>query len=198
MALHVICKYKITREQSTSARSEKMLTRFCLCVKGPIAIKNRPFRFAFSHLSSQLFSIRASKTQRWPHYNDVTTFEKHQLVRVNIGCYLRYSGTWALNSGSFSGHLKLYCRYLYTCTRPYMINRIWSLKQLWLQVNGHAWFHLHGLHWPVRNGEGAKNSKWKYMFPAGFEPTPRQSMTGKSAPETARPRWLDIKWSVIV
>ena len=25
-----------------------------------------------------------------------------------------------------------------------MINRIWSLKQLWLQVNGHAWFHLHG------------------------------------------------------
>ena len=74
--------------------------------------------------------------------------------------------------------LKLYCRYLYT--RPYMINRIWSLKQLWLQVNGHAWFHLHGLRWPVRNGEGAKNSKWKYMFPVGFELTPRQSMTGKS------------------
>ena len=76
--------------------------------------------------------------------------------------------------------LKLYCMYLYT--RPYMINRIWSLKQLWLQANGHAWFHLHGLRWPVRNGEGAKNSKWKYMSPAGFEPTPRQSMTGKSAP----------------
>ena len=79
--------------------------------------------------------------------------------------------------------LKLYCRYLYT--RPYMINRIWSLKQLWLQVNGHAWFHLHGLRWPVRNGEGTKNSKWKYMFPAGFEPAPRQSMTGKS--ERLRP-----------
>ena len=76
--------------------------------------------------------------------------------------------------------LKLYCRYEYT--RPYMINRIWILKQLWLQVNGHAWFHLHGLSWPVRNGEGAKNSKWKYMFPAGYEPTPRQSSTGKSAP----------------
>ena len=41
------------------------------------------------------------------------------------------------------------------------------------QVNGHAWFHLHGLRWPVRNGEGAKNSKWKYMFQAGFQPTPR-------------------------
>ena len=66
--------------------------------------------------------------------------------------------------------LKLYCGYKYT--RPCMINRIWGLKQLWLQVNGHAWFHLHGLRRPVRNREGAKNSKWKYMSPAGFEPTP--------------------------
>ena len=73
--------------------------------------------------------------------------------------------------------LKLYCRYLYT--RPCMINHIWGLKQLWLQVNGHAWFHLQRLRWPVRNGEGAKNSKWKYMSPAGFEPTPRLSTTGK-------------------
>ena len=74
-------------------------------------------------------------------------------------------------------NLKLYCRYLYT--RPCMINHIWSLKQLWLQVNGHAWFHLQRLRWPIRNGEGAKNSKWKYMSPAGFEPTPCQSTTGK-------------------
>ena len=74
-------------------------------------------------------------------------------------------------------YLKLYCRYLYT--RPCMINHIWSLKQLWLQVNGHAWFHLQRLRWPVRNGEGAKYSKWKYMSPGGFEPTPRQSTTGK-------------------
>ena len=41
------------------------------------------------------------------------------------------------------------------------------------------WFHLQRLRWPVRNGKGAKNSKWKYMSPAGFEPTPRQSTTGK-------------------
>ena len=68
--------------------------------------------------------------------------------------------------------LKLYCGYLYT--RPCMINRIWGLKQLWLQVNGHAWFHLHGIHLPVRNdAEGVKNSKWKYSSPAGFEHTPR-------------------------
>ena len=73
--------------------------------------------------------------------------------------------------------LKLYCSYLYT--RPCMINHIWGLKQLWLQVNGHAWFHLQRLRWPVRNGKGAKNSKWKYMSPVGFEPTPRQSTTGK-------------------
>ena len=73
--------------------------------------------------------------------------------------------------------LKLYCRYLYT--RPCLINHIWGLKQLWLQANGHAWFHLQRLRWPIRIGEGAKNSKWKYMSPAGFEPTLRQSTTGK-------------------
>ena len=77
-----------------------------------------------------------------------------------------------------SWNLKLYCRYLYT--RPCMINHIWGLKQLWLQVNGHASFHLQRLCWPVRNGEGAKNSKWKYMSPVGFEPTHCQSTTGKS------------------
>ena len=76
--------------------------------------------------------------------------------------------------------LKLYWRYEYTT--PCMINCIWGLKQLWLQVNGHAWFHLQRLCWPVRNGEGAKTSKWKYVSPAGFEPTPRLFATGKSAP----------------
>ena len=66
-------------------------------------------------------------------------FKPEQRTIINILCYL-----------------KLYCGYLYT--RPCMINRIWGLKQLWLQVNGHAWFHLHGIHLPVRNGaEGAKN-----------------------------------------
>ena len=74
----------------------------------------------------------------------------------------------------------LYCRYEYT--KPCMINRFWGLKHLWLQVYWHAWFHLQRLRWPVQNGEGAKNSKWKYISPAGLEPTPRQSTTGKSAP----------------
>ena len=87
-----------------------------------------------------------------------------------------FQSVWCLQH-IFATILKLYCRYLYT--RPCMINHIWGLKQLWLQVNGHAWFHLQRLRWPVRNGEGAKNSKWKYMSPAGFEPTPRQSTTGK-------------------
>ena len=71
--------------------------------------------------------------------------------------------------------LKLYCRYLYT--RPCMINHIWGLKQLWLQVNGHAWFHLQRLRWPIRNGEGAKNSKWKYVS-SGIRTHTRQSSTG--------------------
>ena len=48
--------------------------------------------------------------------------------------------------------LKLYCGYKYT--RHCMINRIWGLKQLWLQVNGHAWSHLHGIHWAVRTKLG--------------------------------------------
>ena len=92
--------------------------------------------------------------------------------------YIRRYRIMMLCSSDYVQHtLKLYCRYLYT--KPCMINHIWSLKQLWLQVNGHAWFHLQRLRWPVRNGEGAKNSKWKYMSPAGFEPTPRQSTTGK-------------------
>ena len=42
-----------------------------------------------------------------------------------------------------------------------------------------------------RIGEGAKNSQWKYMSLAGFEPSPRQSTTGMSAPETAQPRGFD-------
>ena len=43
-------------------------------------------------------------------------------------------------SGNVS--LMLYCGYKYT--HPCMINRIWGLKQLWLQMNGHAWFYLQG------------------------------------------------------
>ena len=40
-------------------------------------------------------------------------------------------------------------------------------------------------------GRERKIQKWKYMSPAGFEPTPRQSTTGKSAPWTARPPEVD-------
>ena len=93
------------------------------------------------------------------------------VIHSHIGHKQRYkvSIRWDL-------YLKLYCRYLYT--RPCMINHIWGLKQLWLQVNGHAWFHLQRLRWPVRNGEGAKNSKWKYVS-SGIRTHTRQSTTGK-------------------
>ena len=70
--------------------------------------------------------------------------------------------------------LKLYCGYKYT--RPCMINRIWGLKQLWLQVDGPVGFHLHGLHWAVQKGEGRKNSKTKkegiWFSPMTKAPTP--------------------------
>ena len=62
-------------------------------------------------------------------------------------------------------YLKLYCGYKYT--RPYMINRIWSLKQLWLQVNGHAWFHLHGLRWPFGTG-GSEKFKMEIYVSSGI------------------------------
>ena len=80
---------------------------------------------------------------------------------------------------------------LHKFTRPCMINPICGLKQLWLQVNGYAWLHLHGHRSAFRNGEGVNNSKWKCMSPVGFEPIPCNSMTGNSAFKTARPRRLD-------
>ena len=134
-----------------------------------------------SDVHIQLFSIytKLSKTM---------AFEKSVLSIVAYGLlsHLRYlyrfyhsraARAWSFCNEMYHNVLKLYCRYLYT--RPCLINHIWGLKQLWLQVNGHAWFHFQRLRWPVRNGEGAKNSKWKYMSPAGFEPTPRQSTKGK-------------------
>ena len=50
--------------------------------------------------------------------------------------------------------LKLYCGYEYT--KPLMIDRVWGLKQLWLQVNGHALFNLQGLCRTVRKGNKRK------------------------------------------
>ena len=117
----------------------------------------------------------------WKHSNCLTLWQfwVYKDIRYSQKTGFRQKGKGKTQPLSMWGKLKLYCRYLYT--RPCMINNIWGLKQLWLQVNGHAWFHLQRLRWPVRNREGAKNSKWKDMSPAGFEPTPRQSTTGKSA-----------------
>ena len=57
-------------------------------------------------------------------------------------CHVMYEYLTLIGWLLFNVSLKLYCGYLYT--RPCMINRILGLKQLWLQVNGRAWFHLHG------------------------------------------------------
>ena len=64
--------------------------------------------------------------------------------------------------------LKLYCGYKYTT--HFMINRVRVLKQLWLQVNSHAWFYLLGLRRSVRKGSKRNNSWWKYMSPPGIKP----------------------------
>ena len=50
---------------------------------------------------------------------------------MHVHVSLRYSEAKLLHRT----FLKLYCGYEYT--KPCMINRIWGLKQLWLQVNGH-------------------------------------------------------------
>ena len=43
-----------------------------------------------------------------------------------------------------------------------MVNRIWGLKQLWLQVNGHAWFRLISFAWdPLSYSEQAGIEKFK-------------------------------------
>ena len=62
--------------------------------------------------------------------------------------------------------LKLYCGYKYN--RPCMINLIWGLKQQWLQVNGHGWFHLQGLRSAVRNGN-KRTIQNENMYPLGID-----------------------------
>ena len=68
--------------------------------------------------------------------------------------------------------LKLYCGYKYK--RLYMINCtcIWGQKQLWLQVNGNGWYHLHWLRWAVRNGRGAKNQNENICLQRDSNPRP--------------------------
>ena len=124
-----------------------------------------------------MFEIQNPKT--WQAQEKIiSTLEQMQVPNGNVMYrYLHHTERHGpVTYGVISSHLiryarifvlKLYCGYLYT--RPCMINCIWGLKQLWLQVNGHAWFHLHEVHWAVRNRLGLKNSKWKYI--AGFEPT---------------------------
>ena len=72
--------------------------------------------------------------------------------------------------------LKLYCGYKYT--RPFMINRVWGLKQLWLQVNGYAWLYLLGLCRPVWKGNKRKIQNENYMSPPRIEPANLCILTG--------------------
>ena len=71
----------------------------------------------------------------------------------------------------------------------YVINRTWCLKQRWPQVNDHACFHLHWLHWAVWNGKGAK--KIKIYVSSGIRIHARHSTTVGSALLTIQPRGFD-------
>ena len=66
------------------------------------------------------------------------------------------------------------------CILHCMINRTWGLKELWLQVNGHDWFHLHGIHWSVWNQAGIERLKIKIYVSSGNEPTPCHTTTSES------------------
>ena len=174
---------KSTKRQMKKLTTHEFLCRICIYTEiwvEFICVLRHMQRY-FSHICDgkdlQADWRRSCTYGRVP--NAIETFRRVLIVLVlhrygTTLCIRRFRHTAPL---SRLYDLKLYCRYLYT--RPCMINHIWGLKKLWLQVNGHAWFHLQRLRWPVRNGEGAKNSKWKYMSPAEFEPTPRQSTTGK-------------------
>ena len=116
--------------------------RVSFCNYKPWFCMKKRFRFTMLHL---LFPLRSDSKGKPNVERDLLT------LRNMVSKLLR----------SFM-YLKLYCGY--KNTRPCMINCIWGLKQLWLQVNCHAWFHLHGLRWPVRNGEGAKHSKEYIRF----------------------------------
>ena len=74
--------------------------------------------------------------------------------------------------------LKLYYRYEYT--KPCMINCTWGLKTTMTSGEWTCLISFATALLTCWNGEGAKNSKWKYMSPAGYEPTHRQFTTGKS------------------
>ena len=62
-----------------------------------------------------------------------------------------------------------------------MINRIWGQKQL--SMTSGEWSCLISFAWtPLTCSERRGSEKFKmkiYMSPAGFEPTPRHSTTGK-------------------
>ena len=103
-------------------------------------------------------------------HNFVTTFGIH---RVEI-MYASYDNHTACEGNTKMWNLKLYCGYKYT--RPCMINNIWGLKQLWLQINGLASF-FYRYCWAVRNREGAKNENENIYLQWDSNPlhvTPRQ------------------------
>ena len=92
-------------------------------------------------ISAHGLHMGSSVDRSCPLTSNLFIISYHWLPIGSSDCYVT---KWAVPT------LKLYCRYEYT--KPCMINRIWGLKQLWLHVNGHAWFHSKRLRWPFQKG----------------------------------------------
>ena len=72
-----------------------------------------------------------------------------------------------------------------------MIHRIWGLKWHTLQVNGHVWFHLHGLSRPVRHGKQDKKEEiWPSPMTKAHTPT---EMSKRQSDNTKKPTKSSIK-----
>ena len=85
--------------------------------------------------------------------------------------------------------LYMYCRYEYT--KPCMINRIWGLKQLWLQVNGHATAPL-----TCSERGGSEKFKMKIHVSSGIRThtTPVHDRKCRALDRSAMRAWW---WSVV-
>ena len=130
----------------------------------------------------------------YPYFREIHQRFNHQQEARKIECSFECAKNRKLHVKTYFD-LKLYCRYEYT--KPYMINRIWGLKQLWLQVNGLAWFHLQRLRWPVRNGEGSKNSKWKIIYASSGIRTHTPSVHDRKVSALDRSATRAWWWSVV-
>ena len=119
--------------------------------------------------SKRMFTARSGERMfyKTPVLRTLLDVRKHALMNVRLTCITRFTPL-------------LYVKRTFNISFQKRMFYAWCTFSC-VQVNGDAWFHLHGIHWSVWNRLGLKNSKWKYMSQAGFEPTPCHAMTSEIA-----------------